>query len=670
MKNTIILFVLIIVSISSYSQIKWQLKDSVIKFPKNWGSWIQRNIGNYNPYSEPIGTKTPSFQLKETGDFNKDGFTDLCMELNLRFFDTNNPSNPGKYQDSLMNYYKGIFINQKNGTFLLDTNYIIHGRGAIWDGGFGDFNGDGLVDYFNNCIYYEFDPKNKDSLFYRYGRNDGSPSHVYFNNGKSFDRIDLDTIDLISTNSDIVDINNDGRDEIIATVSAKFIVYQYDIQNKSFIKRFNNINEYINKKYGNTIKFMNFKERSNNSILITLSYNFTDKKEDWMIDILNINLSDSSITVKNSFKHPSYKLNDGSLAMAGIADKKGTFKYEDINKDGSDELLWLGYFSFNNSLPSVFQSNERMGINVIENNIVNTQKYWNYDTTEIGFRVGGYIQDLNEDKISEIISEEWLFDSTKKYFGYYYMLDSGMYKKIFINTANKNIVIKKPQQYKYHTWSEDFDKDGSANIIVYDPDNVMNNYMYKSINCKDIISKPLFNSSNFNFCAGDSLKLSITNVNKGDTLKWYFGTKSDITNVTNKTFNDSSKVFVTRTDSLGCMISSDTIQLKKFAIPNSPSLSRDADNNLVSNSVSNIWYKDGVKIADTTQKIKPTTNGIYTATTTQNGCSSALSQGYYYLTNAVANLSNAEYFKISPNPTLGELNINYKISSSRNISIS
>lgn len=220
------------------------------------------------------------------------------MELNLRFFDTNNPSNPGKYQDSLMNYYKGIFINQKNGTFLLDTNYIIHGRGAIWDGGFGDFNGDGLVDYFNNCIYYEFDPKNKDSLFYRYGRNDGSPSHVYFNNGKSFDRIDLDTIDLISTNSDIIDINNDGRDEIIATVSAKFIVYQYDIQNKSFIKRFNNINEYINKKYGNTIKFMNFKERFNNSILITLSYNFTDKKEDWMIDILNINLSDSSITVK------------------------------------------------------------------------------------------------------------------------------------------------------------------------------------------------------------------------------------------------------------------------------------------------------------------------------------------------------------------------------------
>jgi hypothetical protein len=159
-------------------------------------------------------------------------------------------------------------------------------------------------------------------------------------------------------------------------------------------------------------------------------------------------------------------------------------------------------------------------------------------------------------------------------------------------------------------------------------------------------------------------------VNKGDTLKWYYGTKSDLTNVANKTFTDSSKVFVTRTDRFGCMISSDTIQLKKYSIPVSPSLSRDADNNLVSNATGNIWYKDGVKIADTTQKIKPTTNGIYTATTTQNGCTSSLSQGYYYLTNAVNNLSNGEYFKVSPNPTSGELNINYKILSSRYISIS
>jgi hypothetical protein len=184
------------------------------------------------------------------------------------------------------------------------------------------------------------------------------------------------------------------------------------------------------------------------------------------------------------------------------------------------------------------------------------------------------------------------------------------------------------------------------------------------------LNKPTFNTNKFSFCNSDSIKLSITNVNKGDTLKWYFGNKSDLTNVSNKTFTDSSKVFVTRTDSLGCMISSDTFQLKKYAIPGSPSLVRDTANNLVASMNGITWYKDGVKIADTSQKFKPTSNGIYTATTTQNGCTSALSQGYYYLTNAVANLSNGEYFKISPNPTSGELNINYKISSSKNINIS
>jgi hypothetical protein len=45
-----------------------------------------------------------------------------------------------------------------------------------------------------------------------------------------------------------------------------------------------------------------------------------------------------------------------------------------------EELIFLGYFSFNNPLPSVSQSTERMGINIIENNLLNTTKYWDYDT--------------------------------------------------------------------------------------------------------------------------------------------------------------------------------------------------------------------------------------------------------------------------------------------------
>ena len=140
---------------------------------------------------------------------------------------------------------------------------------------------------------------------------------------------------------------------------------------------------------------------------------------------------------------------------------------------------------------------------------------------------------------------------------------------------NKNIIPKNIYD-KYHVWVDNFNQIGSSSsqIIIYDPNNLSTNYMYYSINCKDIVVKPIFNTSKFQICAGDSLKLSITNVNKGDTLKWFYGTKSDLTNVSNKTFTDSTKLFVTRTDSLGCVISSDTVNLVKYPIPSTKRESR------------------------------------------------------------------------------------------------
>jgi hypothetical protein len=173
--------------------------------------------------------------------------------------------------------------------------------------------------------------------------------------------------------------------------------------------------------------------------------------------------------------------------------------------------------------------------------------------------------------------------------------------------------------------------------------------------------KPLFNTAKFSFCTGDSLKLTITNVNKGDTLKWYFGNKSDISNVINKVFNDSTTLFVTRTDSSGCVSTSDTIQIKKFNIPPAPILSRDTANYLVSGVIGTIWYKDGVLLNDTTQKIKPIDPGSFTAKTTQNGCISPLSNPYYYLVTDIIKLSNDEFIKIAPNPFSSMLNFDFNI---------
>ena len=186
--------------------------------------------------------------------------------------------------------------------------------------------------------------------------------------------------------------------------------------------------------------------------------------------------------------------------------------------------------------------------------------------------------------------------------------------------------------------------------------------------CNNLV-KPTFNTSKYSFCSGDSIKLTISNINKGDSLKWYYGNKSDLTNPSNKTFTDSTKLFVTRTDSLGCVISSDTVQLKKLAIPSAPSLSRDTANFLLSGAPGTTWYKDGSAITDTSQKYKPTTAGSYTAKTTTNGCTSVMSAAYYYLVTDIINLSKDEFIKLAPNPFVNQLNFDFIVKGYQKLNI-
>ena len=186
--------------------------------------------------------------------------------------------------------------------------------------------------------------------------------------------------------------------------------------------------------------------------------------------------------------------------------------------------------------------------------------------------------------------------------------------------------------------------------------------------CKNLI-KPTFNTTKYSFCSGDSIKLTITNINKGDSLKWYYGTKSDLTNVSNKIFTDSTKLFVTRTDSLGCVISSDTVQIKKYGIPSAPSITRDTANFLLSGAMGTTWYKDGSAITDTAQKYKPTTAGSYTAKTTTNGCTSVMSSAYYYLVTDIINLSKDEFIKLAPNPFINQLNFDFIVKGYQKLNI-
>ena len=212
----------------------------------------------------------------------------------------------------------------------------------------------------------------------------------------------------------------------------------------------------------------------------------------------------------------------------------------------------------------------------------------------------------------------------------------------------------------------DLDNDGTAELIHH-PFIAQNLLIFKLHNCNP--PKPTFNTTKYSFCNGDSIKLSITNINKGDSIKWYYGTKSDLTNPSNKTFTDSTKLFVTRTDSVGCVISSDTIQIKKYGIPSAPTLSRDTANFLLSGAPGTTWYKDGSAITDTAQKYKPTAAGSYTAKTTTNGCTSVMSSAYYYLVTDIINLSKDEFIKLAPNPFINQLNFDFVIKGYQKLNI-
>ena len=259
--------------------------------------------------------------------------------------------------------------------------------------------------------------------------------------------------------------------------------------------------------------------------------------------------------------------------------------------------------------------------------MADSMKVYKYDTLH-PFSIANSLTPINTGKSNKIIF-------------YSFGTEPGIDASVLIKFPNQYFLNKQRQVY-------------NDSLSTY-----FKGFILSPVNCN--IVKPAFNTSKYSFCSGDSIKLSITNVNKGDTLKWYYGTKSDLTNVTNKTFTDSTKLFVTRTDSLGCVISSDTVSLVKFAIPSAPVLSRDTANNLIASINGITWYKDGNAITDTTQKIKPTTGGSYTAKTTQNGCISALSTPYYYLVTDIINLSADEYIKLAPNPFSNQLNFDFVV---------
>ena len=163
----------------------------------------------------------------------------------------------------------------------------------------------------------------------------------------------------------------------------------------------------------------------------------------------------------------------------------------------------------------------------------------------------------------------------------------------------------------------------------------------------------------------DSLKVS---PNAGNALLWY-GTNATGGAATSAAIKPSTtnigvnNYYLSQVNtSTGCEGPRAKIVVTIYAIPSAPTLSRDTASYLISSiTKGNTWYKDGTVLTDTTQKIKPTAPGSYTAKTTQNGCVSAASNAYYYIVTDVINLSTDEFIKLAPNPFTNQLNFDFVV---------
>jgi hypothetical protein len=597
----------------------------------------------------------------EQFDFNKDGYKDLVLVF-------------GK-DPSIGSPITILLWDNTKKKFIESPEYMIlgHGDHMFYYDTVDDFDGDGDIDvYFPMENYHGIE--GKQPSYYLPG-DKYMPGNFLRNSGKGFERIYIDTTSNdygerrvypnYSAASLIYYDQDEKKDLIVPSINQHplnkgYLATKYSFNSageisREFVFPWNNSEMY--KGQTHSMAFKNY----NNKI-----YAFLQTKEDYPDGINNLyyytypevwiyekskNSQDPIILKKIELKRNISLLNAGQIL------NHDTFYITDLDKDGNEEII-IGMFS----LPL---SSKHFSVNIFDNTGKEITDKWLMNEEFIdhtGAAANGFdVLDLNNDGLDDILFRDH-FNSTGNEFSI--LMNTG---KIF-----EQHVIK-TNSFEGFNMAVDRDKNGIFEILrfgnkIKEIDNSVVGFEIDINNCSKI-SKPTFNTSTYSFCNGDSLRLSITNVNKGDTLKWYFGTRTDFSNTATKVFTDSTKLFVTRTDSLGCMSTSDTIQISKLSIPPSPILTRDAENNLTANTNNITWYKDGVKISDTSQKIKPAVNGYYTATTTQNGCKSALSTSYYYLTTSVSNLSNDEYFRISPNPTNGEIFLNYNIGSTKDVYI-
>ena len=173
------------------------------------------------------------------------------------------------------------------------------------------------------------------------------------------------------------------------------------------------------------------------------------------------------------------------------------------------------------------------------------------------------------------------------------------------------------------------------------------------------------------FCKNSSLQLQSTS----DQYNQWYKDSLPIDGATNNTLQvDAGGNYSVKTNSNGIISSSDSgVQINMITIP-VPSITRSADNLLVSSlSSGNQWYFNGLIIPGATNAaFMPDKNGLYTVSHSESGCISDFSSGINIELTESVDLGNGQRVRLYPNPVTTNLIMQWDIDnlSSLNISIS
>lgn len=224
----------------------------------------------------------------------------------------------------------------------------------------------------------------------------------------------------------------------------------------------------------------------------------------------------------------------------------------------------------------------------------------------------------------------------------------------------KNGIVIPGSNTSYLSFNEVLAKDtGLYQVtITNSKGSVVSNIVKLSMICPSV-SAPIINTINNknNLCFGDSIMIQ----SNYTSLNAWYKNGILISNTSEKLIiKDSGTYTNAYIQENGCATLSNSIHID-ISNPIIPLLYRDSANNLVSSSLHNIWYKDGVQIIDTSKYIKPLISGFYSSKSNLNGCLSALSSPYYYIITDIIQISNAQYIKVTPNPFTDNLNLDFSI---------